>query len=94
MKAIPIQRLKRVHAGGVVEITLWRVPRPVAPCTHDYKYRLVYLIDGVRVIGFDNERGKGDHRHCRGREEPYAFVDVQTLLADFWQAIAERGGRE
>lgn len=40
--------------------------------------------------GFDNERGKGDHRHDGRREIPYAFVDVETLLADFWRAAEEK----
>jgi hypothetical protein len=35
------------------------------------------------VVGYDNERGKGDHKHLRGVEVPYRFVDVQTLVADF-----------
>jgi len=37
------------------------VPTPVPPTTHGFKYRLVYIVNGVRVVGFDNERGKGDH---------------------------------
>jgi hypothetical protein len=27
-------------------------------------YRLALVVDGERVIGYDNERGKGDHKHC------------------------------
>ncbi len=91
MKAMPIQRLKRPHAGGLVEINIWRVEQPVAPCVHDYKYRLVYVVGGLRLMGYDNERGKGDHRHVGGVEYPYAFVDVETLLADFWRAVTEKG---
>lgn len=92
MKATPLQRIKRTHANGVVEIAVWRVPAPVPPCTHDYKYRLVYVVAGARVVGFDNERGKGDHRHDLGTESAYRFVDVATLLADFWAAVAAHGG--
>ena len=54
--------------GGVMELVVWRVPRPVPPAGHGYKYRAVYAVDGVRVVGFDNERGKGDHCHLHGRE--------------------------
>jgi len=67
------------------------VPEPVPPCAHGYKYRLVYVVEGRRLVGFDNERGKGDHRHDGRREVPYAFVDVETLLADFWRAVEEKG---
>lgn len=62
---------------------IWKVPEPVPPTRHGYKYRLVYVVDGARVVGYDNERGKGDHRHVGKRETAYRFVDVPTLLRDF-----------
>jgi hypothetical protein len=34
-------------------------------------------------VRYDNERGKGDHRHIGEREEGYAFVTLEQLLADF-----------
>ncbi len=91
MKATLIQQLKRVHRRGVIEIAVWRVPEPVPPCAHSFKYRLVYVVGGRRLVGFDNERGKGDHRHDGRHESLYSFVDVETLLADFWQAVEEKG---
>jgi hypothetical protein len=91
MQAMPIQRIKRAHAGGIVEVAIWRVPEPVLPCIHHYKYRLVYVVAGERVVGFDNERGKGDHRHDRAVESDYHFINLETLLADFWRAVAETG---
>jgi len=94
MKATPIQRLKQAYAGGVVEINIWRVSSPVLPSAHNYKYRLVYVVEGTRLLGYDNERGKGDHRHTDGAELPYEFIDVTTLLADFWRAVREIGGRK
>ena len=54
--------------GGIVEMTLWRVPSPVPPTTHGLKYSLFYGREGAREIGYDNERGKGDHRHFQGVE--------------------------
>lgn len=71
------------HSAGVVEMVVWRVPQPVPPSNHGFKYRLVYLVDGRRVVGYDNERGKGDHRHLGAVQTAYRFVDVQTLVADF-----------
>ena len=94
MKATPIQRLKQAYAGGMVEINIWRVSDPVLPCAHGYKYRLVYVVGGARVLGYDNERGKGDHRHAGDAELPYVFIDVTTLLADFWRDVAETGGKK
>ena len=75
--------------GGVIELVVWRVPQPVSPSEHGFKYRAAYAIDGVRVVGFDNERGKGDHCHVRGIERRYAFVSVEQLIEDFIAAVEE-----
>ena len=81
VKAELITRLKSVaEDGGVMELVVWRVPRPVPPADQGYKYRAVYAVDGVRVVGFDNERGKGDHCHLHGRELPYTFTTVDALV--------------
>ena len=55
---------------------------------HGLKYSLFYGRDGQRIVGYDNESGKGDHWHYRDREEPYAFTDVDTLVADFPADVA------
>lgn len=87
-KAVLIIRERVVYPdGGLVEMVVWRVPEPVPPTEHGLKYRLVYVEDGERVVGYDNERGKGDHRHVRGVEQPYAFVSIDQLLADFVAAV-------
>jgi len=69
--------------GAIVEMVIWKVPEPVPPTTHGLKYRLFYGIDGERIVGYDNERGKGDHRHVKGRETVYRFVSAEKLVADF-----------
>ena len=78
-----ILRTRTAHAGGIVEMVVWRVPKPVPPSEHAFKYRLVFVRAGKRVVGYDNERGKGDHKHLGEREIAYRFVDVDTLMADF-----------
>lgn len=70
--------------GAIVEMVLWRVPLPVPPSTHNLKYSLFYGRPGVRDVGYDNERGKGDHRHLQGVETVYIFSTVEQLIADFW----------
>jgi hypothetical protein len=80
-------RTRDAYAGGIIEIVIWSVPRPVPPSQHGFKYRLAYVRDGQRVVGYDNERGKGDHRHLRDTEKPYRFKDVPTLLADFMRDV-------
>jgi len=88
MKARLITRFKDVTPeGGVIELVVWRVTEPVLPSGHGFKYRTAYAIDGVRVVGFDNERGAGDHCHVRGAERRYAFVSVEQLIEDFIAAV-------
>lgn len=80
--------------GAIVEMALWRVPSPVPPSTHGLKYSLFYGRRGVREVGYDNERGKGDHRHFQGVEISYVFSTVEQLMADFWSDIrALRGNK-
>lgn len=88
MDAVLLQRFKSVVFDTcLLEIVVWRVPEPVPGSRHRFKYRLFFGTGGQRIIGYDNERGKGDHKHIRGRELPYRFVDVETLLADFMADI-------
>ena len=88
MKARLITRFKDVTPeGSVIELVVWRVPEPVPPSGHGFKYRATYAIEGVRVVGFDNERGKGDHCQIQGRERPYIFSSVKQLIEDFIAAV-------
>lgn len=92
MKAKLLQKIKQAHASGTVEIAIWQVPEPVPPCTHGFKYRVVYIVDGVRVVGYDNERGKGDHSHNDNIESPYQFIGIAALLRDFWRDVNNKTG--
>ena len=91
MQAALIIDFKDVTSTGeIIQMRIWRVPQPVPPGAHDLKYSLFYGRDGGRIVGFDNERGKGDHCHIDGVERPYRFVDLDTLIEDFITAVAER----
>ena len=77
-----------------MELVLWRVPSPVPPSRHGLKYSLFYGRPGVREVGYDNERGKGDHRHFQGAKAAYAFSTVEQPMPDFWSDVrALRGGK-
>jgi hypothetical protein len=94
MKAVQLVRTRITYsASAFAELALWRVPKPIAGSRHGFKYRLVYVVDGVCVIRYDNESGKGNHRHVAGRESSYAFTTPDQLIADFQRDIA-RWGRE
>lgn len=69
--------------GAIVQIKVWRLAEADEKRPHGLKYSLFYGRPGERIIGYDNEAGKGDHRHYRGREEPYAFTSLEALVADF-----------
>jgi len=84
MKAVLVFHDKQVlHDGAIVEMKIWEVPQPVPGSAHRLKYSLFYGRPGKRVVGYDNERGKGDHRHIEGKEEPYTFSTPEQLTEDF-----------
>lgn len=70
-----------------VERVVWLLPTPLKGSAHTLKYRLAYVVDGVCVVRYDNEAGKGDHRHVGANELPYTFTAPEQLLADFWQDV-------
>ena len=75
--------------GAIIEITIWRLPSADAERPHGLKYSLFYGKFCKRLIGYDNERGKGDHRHIMDREEAYAFVSEEQLIADFMTDVSK-----
>ncbi|CAN5414753.1 DUF6516 family protein [soil metagenome] len=88
MKAEPLLNERhQLDAASFVELRVWRVPQPVKGSTHDLKYALAYIVDGVCVLRYDNEAGKGDHRHIGQAETAYAFTTPAALLADFWKDV-------
>ncbi|MSO30351.1 MAG: hypothetical protein EXQ48_05315 [Acidobacteria bacterium] len=94
MKAVPLLRRRTVFSEtAFAELVLWQLPKPVAGSTHRFKYRLAYVVDSVCVVRYDNEVGKGDHRHFGGKESAYAFETPDKLIADFQRDIA-RWNRE
>lgn len=94
MKATLVARNRLVYAeNAFAELVLWKVPAPVAGSNHAFKYRLAYVVDGVCVVRYDNEVGKGDHRHFGDKESDVAFTTPDALLAAFEQDIA-RWNRE
>jgi hypothetical protein len=88
MKATQLLRTRVVYAeNAFAELVLWQLPKPLKGSVHTYKYRLAYVVDGECVLRYDNETGKGDHRHYAGRESKYAFSTPEKLMADFQRDI-------
>jgi hypothetical protein len=63
----------RITDESFVEVAIWQVPQPVRGSTHVFKYRLAYVVSESCVLRYDNETGKGDHKHMGGREVPYLY---------------------
>lgn len=79
---------RRVLAeSAFAELVVWKVPSPLPGSTHGLKYRLALVVEGVCVLRYDNEVGKGDHKHLGGEQMPYVFTTPEQLLADFWSDV-------
>jgi Family of unknown function (DUF6516) len=89
MKATELYRQRIVYSENrFAELLLWRLPKPLAASKHRFKYRLAYVVNEICVLRYDNEAGKGDHRHWGGKERNYDFSGPEQLLADFQKDIA------
>lgn len=89
MRAKPLLDTRVVYdEDAFAELVVRQVPRPLAGSSHNYKYRLACVVAGRCVVRFDNEAGKGDHRHESEAESPYRFSTPERLVADFENAIA------
>ena len=88
MKATPLLRERRVVSeGAFVELVVWQVLSLVPGSAHAFKYRLAFVVNGVCVLRYDNEAGKGDHKHVGEEQMPYTFITPAQLLEDFWNDV-------
>lgn len=89
MKAAQLVDARIIYSEkAFAEMVLWQLPKPIAGGTHAYKYRLAYVVSGKCVLRYDNEVGKGDHRHVGEKQSPYMFSTPEQLIADFQRDIA------
>jgi len=89
--AIILFKAKKIYPDGTIkEMVIWQLPSMSRERPHGLKYRLYYgTADGECLVRYDNETGKGDHRHLAGREEAYIFLNIETLVADFQYDIEQ-----
>ena len=91
MKAELLMRERLVLSRrAFVDIVIWKLPKPLPHSRHFFKYRLAYVANQRCVLRFDNEAGKGDHKHLDEIETPYIFSNLDSLQADFWAAVNKR----
>jgi hypothetical protein len=84
-----LNRRDILSENAFIERVVWFLPRRLPGSPHRFKYRLALVVNGECLLRYDNEAGKGDHRHVDHGEEPYAFTSIDKLLADF-RADVER----
>ncbi|WPL17868.1 hypothetical protein Thiowin_02910 [Thiorhodovibrio winogradskyi] len=93
MAARQILRDRKLFTGGlIIERVVWALPERSPDFPHGLKYRLYCgrrgQGSGECLVRYDNERGKGDHVHRGDHEEPYRFISLPRLLADFSADVA------
>lgn len=95
MRARLILDTKTVLADGrIVQRRVWQLPIPTPERPHAFKYSLYCGKGGKTIVRYDNEAGRGDHRHVGPMEivDPYKFTTLRVLLMDFAQDIEALSG--
>lgn len=90
MKARMIYKAKKIDDGFITEMVIWSLPIKNNERPHGIKYRLYHGDSlGNCIVRYDNEMGKGDHKHIGDKEEPYQFKTVEKLVEDFFEDIEQ-----
>ena len=97
MAAAEVLREKTTdEQGNVREMVIWQVaPNPRQPQGIRYRLALIQAGEKEPAVLYDNHHPKGHHRHIEGVEEPYQFVELDRLIADFMADLTRvTGARE
>lgn len=78
-----MNRRIQIADNAFASIRILGVEPAILGSQHQYKYSLAYIVDGVCVMRYDNERGKGDHKHIGDQEYPVTFTTIDNLIASF-----------
>lgn len=72
-----------ISESSFLDLVIWELPEPVHGSEHNYKYGLAFVVDNEGVLRYDNEYGKGDHKHIMETEVSYSFNGLARLVDDF-----------
>lgn len=72
----------RTAEGVIVELKVWQVAKS-KNYPEGVKYSFFASQSGKILVGYDNHKPKGHHRHFGGEEEPYGFKGFDRLRQDF-----------
>jgi len=70
-----------------VEMAVWKYPSLYEGARMGSNTDSRLVAEGVCVLRYDNESGKGDHKHIEEVEMAYRFTGLDSLQADFWQDV-------
>ncbi len=88
MRATQIFRKTEIRPDGIkLDMVIWQLPQATPERPHGLKYRLWAGRDGKSLVRYDNERGKGDHRHVGKKETPYEWRGLSALVEDFMMDV-------
>ncbi len=88
MKAKNLLKTRRHLSETVfIDMKVWLVPQKVPGSDHMFKYSLALVSQNVCILRYDNEAGKGDHKHIGETEFSYVFNGLDALQADFWKDV-------
>ncbi len=89
MKAKSLLKERRILSEtSFLDLVVWQLPQSVTGSTHLFKYRLAFVVEDICIIRYDNEAGKGNHKHLGEREVPYPFNGLGQLVDDFLADVA------
>lgn len=84
MSAVELMNTRiQIADNAFATIRILQVDPAIKGSAHQYKYSLAYIVDGVCVMRYDNERGKGDHKHIGDSEYVISFTDISDLIRRF-----------
>ena len=91
-KAILILNSKTIlEDGRLIQRKIWQLASPDSSHKHGFKYSLYCGNSGVTIVRYDNESGKGDHKHVGKAEVEivYLYKSLQQLLIEFVSDIEQ-----
>ena len=94
-KATLILNSKTILEDGLlIQRKIWQLASPDSIHKHGFKYSLYCGNSGVTIVRYDNESGKGDHKHVGKAEVEivYLYKSLQQLLTDFVSDIEHLSG--
>lgn len=85
---------KEITLNEVIEVKAWKIGK-----SKDYpegiNYRMAYIKNGKRVLGYDNNTSEGHHKHHLETKSNIQFVSLESLFSQFMNEIKKiRSGGE